>query len=149
MRISLACDHGALVLKSRLKEYLIEKGYQVIDCGTNTTDSCDYPDYCIAACKLLVEGKVDRAIVMCTTGIGMSICANKFKGVRCALVDKPEIAKLTREHNDANALALGACLVDFPTCKAIVDTFLTTPFSNNERHIRRINKIKEVEDNNV
>ncbi len=145
MKISIACDHGALVLKTRLKEYLLSEGYEVIDCGTNTLDSCDYPDYCIQACKLLVEGKVDRAIVMCTTGIGMSICANKIKGVRCALVDKPEIAKLTREHNDSNALAMGACLVDFETCKKIVDTFLTTPFSNGERHIRRVNKIKALE----
>ena len=146
MRISLACDHGALVLKLRLKEYLIESGYDVIDCGTDSKESCDYPDYCIKACNLLKDGEVDRAIVMCTTGIGMSICANKIKGIRCALIDKPEIAKITREHNDSNALAIGSSLVDFETLKKIVDIFLTTPFSNNERHVRRINKIKELEE---
>ena len=109
MKIAIACDHGALVLKDRLKEYLLSKNYEVIDCGTYTLDSCDYPDY-------------------------------------CALVDKPEIAKLTREHNDANVLALGACLVDFETTKKIVDTFLNTPFSNGERHMRRINKIMALEE---
>ena len=145
MNIAIASDHGALVLKSRLKEYLKEKGHNVIDCGTHTTESCDYPDYCIPACQMVVEGKVNRAIVMCTTGIGMSICANKIKGIRCALVSKPEIAKITREHNDANVLALGACLIDFETCKEIVNNFLNTPFSEEERHIRRINKIKALE----
>lgn len=145
MKISLACDHGALVLKARLKEYLTREGYELVDCGTNSLDSCDYPDFGYEACKLLQEGQVDRAIVMCTTGIGMSIVANKVKGVRCALVDKPEIAKITREHNDTNCLALGACLVDFETAKKIVDTWLTTPFSNGERHLRRVNKIAEIE----
>ena len=146
MKIAIACDHGALVLKERLKEYLLSKNYEVIDCGTYTLDSCDYPDYCIKACNMLVNKEVDRAIVMCTTGIGMSICANKIKGIRCALVDKPEIAKLTREHNDANVLALGACLADFETTKKIVDTFLNTPFSDGERHMRRINKIMALEE---
>ncbi len=145
MKIAMACDHGALVLKMRLKEYLINSGNEVIDCGTNTLDSCDYPDYCIPACNLLVEGKVDRTIVMCTTGIGMSICANKIHGIRCALVDRPEIAKLAREHNNANTLAIGACLVDFETCKKIVDIFLQTPFSTSERHHRRVDKIMALE----
>ncbi len=148
MNIALACDHGALVLKTRLKEYLIEEGHNVIDCGTYEAGSCDYPDYCIPACNKVINKEADYAIVMCTTGIGMSICANKIKGIRCALVDKPEIARLTREHNDANVLALGACLIDFATCKEIVDIFLNTKFSNNERHIRRIDKIKALEEEN-
>ena len=146
MRISIACDHGALVLKTRLKEYLIKSGYDIVDCGTNTLDSCDYPDFGYKACKMLSDGEVDRAIVMCTTGIGMSIVANKTKGVRCALVDKPEIAKITREHNDTNCLALGACLVDFETAKKIAEIWLTTPFSQGERHIRRLKKVAEIEE---
>lgn len=147
MKISLACDHGALVLKIRLKEYLIREGYEVVDCGTNDTDSCDYPDYGYKACKLVQSGECDRAIVMCTTGIGMSIVANKVRGIRCALVENPNIARLTREHNDSNCLALGACLSDFDTTKKIVDVWLTTPFSNGERHQRRIDKIRDIEDN--
>lgn len=146
MKISLACDHGALVLKTRLKEYLTKEGYEVEDCGTNDLESCDYPDFAYKACVLLQEGKVDRAIVMCTTGVGVSIVANKVKGVRCALVTKPEIAKLSREHNDSNCLALGALILDFETVKNIVNVWLTTPFSNGERHVRRLDKIKQIED---
>lgn len=146
MKISLACDHGALVLKSRLKEYLIKEGHEVVDCGTNDLASCDYPDFCYKACKLLQNNEVERAIVMCTTGVGMSIVANKVKGVRCALVSNPEVAKLTREHNDSNCLALGALVLDFETAKNIVNIWLTTPFSNGERHMRRIEKISAIEE---
>ena len=146
MKISLGCDHGAKVLKERLKGYLLNKGYEIEDCGTYSTESCDYPDFAYKACKLLQEGKVDRAIVMCTTGIGVSITANKVKGVRCSLVDNPKIAKITREHNDTNCLALGACLTDFETQKQIVDTWLETEFSHAERHQRRLDKISRIEE---
>ena len=131
MKIAVGCDHGALALKNRVVEHLQNKGYEVTDVGTYTLDSCDYPDYAAKAARLVASGECERGIVMCTTGIGVSIAANKVDGVRCALLSDLMSARLTREHNDTNMMAL--------------DTWLNTAFSHGERHQRRIDKLMALE----
>ena len=143
MKIALACDHGGLELKLKIKEHLIERGFEVEDFGTHTKDSCDYPDYAAPAAKAVASGECDRGILVCTTGIGMSIVANKVRGVRCALLHDLMSARLTREHNDANMMALGQGATGTKLALEIVDMFLDTPFSEGERHCRRISKIEE------
>ena len=145
MKISIGCDHGALDLKNILVAYLTKKGYEVKDFGTYTADSCDYPEFAEAAAKAVASGECDRGIVLCTTGIGVSITANKAKGVRCALLTDTMTARLTREHNDTNMMALGAGVVGQLLALQIVDTWLETPFSNEARHQRRIDKLMAVE----
>jgi ribose 5-phosphate isomerase B len=145
MKISIGCDHGALDLKNILVAYLTKKGYEVKDFGTYTADSCDYPEFAEAAAKAVANGECDRGIVLCTTGIGVSITANKVKGVRCALLTDTMTARLTREHNDTNMMALGAGVVGQLLALQIVDTWLETPFSNEARHQRRIDKLMAVE----
>ena len=146
MRISIGCDHSALELKNELIKYLKEKGYEISDKGTFTKDSCDYTDFGYMVAKDLKDGKADRGIVICFTGIGMSIIANKVKGVRCALVGSKDTAQLTREHNDTNCLALSAKYTGYALAKEIVDVWLNTEFSHNERHQRRIDKISKYEE---
>ena len=146
MKISIGCDHSALELKNYLCEYLKSLGHEVIDRGTYTKDSCDYTDFGYKVAKDVSNGTVDRGIVICFTGIGMSIIANKVKGVRCALVGSKDAAQLTREHNDTNCLALSAKYTGYALAKEIVDIWLNTDFSNNERHLRRINKITKYEE---
>ena len=145
MKIAIACDHGALSLKNAVAEHLKKNGYEVSDFGTNTLDSCDYPDFAAAAAKAVASGECDRGIVMCTTGIGMSVAANKVKGIRCALLHDPMSARMTREHNDTNMMALGAAVTAQPLALEIVDIWLTTEFSGGERHVRRIAKVAEME----
>lgn len=145
MNIAIGCDHGALELKNKLISHLKENGYQVQDFGTYTPDSCDYPDFCAAAAKAVARGECDRGIVLCTTGIGASIAANKIKGVRCALLSDLMSARLTRQHNDSNVMALGAAVVGEGLAKEIVDEWLTTEFSNGPRHVRRVQKIMALE----
>ena len=145
MKISIGCDHGALDLKNILVAYLTKKGYEVKDFGTYTADSCDYPEFAEAAAKAVANGECDRGIVLCTTGIGVSITANKVKGVRCALLTDTMTARLTREHNDTNMMALGAGVVGQLLALQIVDTWLEPPFSNEARHQRRIDKLMAVE----
>ncbi len=144
MKISIACDHGAYELKEHLRAYLAKQGHQVTDCGTNSTESCDYPDFARPAAQLVADGKCDRGVVLCTTGIGMSITANKVKGVRCALCHEPYSAEMTRRHNDANVLAMGAGMVGKFMAERIVDVFLTTEFEGG-RHQRRVDKVMEAE----
>ena len=144
MKISIACDHGGLDLKESLKKWLIENNYDVIDYGTNSKDSCDYPDFGRPACEAVRDKKVDRGIVICTTGIGMSIVANKVNGVRCALVSNTEGASLTRRHNDSNVLALGAKFTSDELAKEITKIWLETEFEGG-RHQRRVDKIMEIE----
>ncbi len=146
MKISIGCDHSALELKNVIINYLKECGHEVCDRGTYTKDSCDYTDYGYMVAKDVQEGKADRGIVICFTGIGMSIIANKVKGVRCALVGSKDAATLTREHNDTNCLALSAKYTGYALAKEIVDIWLNTEFSHNERHQRRINKITAYEE---
>ena len=145
MKISIACDHGAVALKNTLVAYLQGLGHEVRDFGTHTTDSCDYPEFAAAAAKAVACGDCDRGIVLCTTGIGMSIAANKVKGIRCALLSDLMSARLTREHNDTNMMALGAGVVGEMLAKQIVDTWLDTAFSQGERHQRRIDKMMDLE----
>lgn len=144
MKISIACDHGAYELKERLKARLLEQGHQVADCGTNSTESCDYPDFGCAAARLVADGTCDKGVVLCTTGIGMSMAANKVKGVRCALCHDPLSAEMTRRHNDANVLAMGAGIVGGNLAERILDVFLSTGFEGG-RHQRRIDKVMEAE----
>lgn len=142
MKIAIACDHGALELKHRLKSHLTERGFEVLDFGTDTPDSCDYPDYARPAALAVASGECERGIVLCTTGIGVSIVANKVPGVRCALLSDMLSARLTRQHNDTNMMALGAGIVGPMLATEIVDIWLDTPFSGGERHQRRIDKIE-------
>lgn len=145
MKISVACDHGGLALKKAVVDWLKQNGYKVTDYGTDSPASCDYPDYAVKAAEAVAEGVCDFGIVVCTTGIGISIAANKVKGVRCALCSEPLSAKMTRLHNDANMLALGGGIVGVNLGLEIVKTFLETPFSEEEKHVRRIGKIAEIE----
>ena len=144
MKISIACDHGAYELKERLKAHLLEQGHQVTDCGTNSTESCDYPDFGLAAARLVADGTCERGVVLCTTGIGMSMAANKVKGVRCALCHEPLSAEMTRRHNDANVLAMGAGVTGGSLAERILDVFLSTGFDGG-RHQRRVDKVMEAE----
>ena len=144
MRISIACDHGAFDLKARLKAHLLEQGHQVTDCGTHSGESCDYPDFAAAAARLVADGSCERGVVLCTTGIGMSIAANKVKGVRCALCHEPLSAEMTRRHNDANVLAMGAGVTGGNLAQRILDVFLSTQFEGG-RHQRRVDKVMELE----
>ena len=145
MKIARACDHGAVELKSKLKAHLQEKGMEVVDFGTHTTDSCDYPDYIAPAAQAVASGECERGIVLCTTGIGVSIVANKIKGIRCALLSDTMTARLTREHNDTNMMALGAGVTGPMLAQEIVDVWLATEFSHSERHQRRIDKVTALE----
>ena len=145
MKIALGCDHGALALKNKLVTYLAEKGYEVEDFGTYTSDSCDYPDFAGAAARAVAAGQCDKGIVLCTTGIGVSIVATNTKGIRCALLSDVMSARLTREHNDTNMMAIGAGVVGEMLALEIVDTWLGTEFSGGERHQRRIDKVMALE----
>jgi len=144
MKISMGCDHGAFPLKEHLKAYLTDKGHEVVDCGTYSTDSCDYPLFGKAAAEKVASGECERGIVVCTTGIGISIAANKVKGIRCALCADPYSAEMTRRHNDANMLSLGAGIVGKNLAERIVDAFLTAEFEGG-RHQRRVDQIAAIE----
>ncbi|HAB94775.1 MAG TPA: ribose 5-phosphate isomerase B [Lachnospiraceae bacterium] len=143
MKISFGSDHGGYDLKKTLIRHLEEKGIECVDCGCFGKESCDYPEFGRAAAKAVASGECDRGIVVCTTGIGISITANKVKGIRCALCTDVTMARLTRLHNDANMLALGAGIVGENAAIDIVDAFLETEFSGGERHLRRVRAIEE------
>ena len=143
--ISIACDHGAIALKNHLKAYLEGKGYEVRDFGTHTTDSCDYPDFAAPAAQAVASGECEKGIVLCTTGIGVSMAANKVKGIRCALCHEPWSAEMTRRHNDANMLAIGAGVTGTNLAERIVDAFLTAEFEGG-RHQRRVDKVMAIEE---
>ena len=145
MKLAIGCDHGAYALKEALKAHLESKGYEVKDFGTYSTASCDYPDFAGAAAKAVGSGECEKGIVLCTTGIGVSICANKVDGVRCALLSDPLSARMTRLHNDTNMMAMGAGIVGQNLAFEIADTWLGTEFSNEPRHQRRIDKMMALE----
>ena len=145
MKIAVACDHGALALKNKVIAHLEAKGHEVVNFGTDTLDSCDYPEFAGPAAKAVASGACEKGIVMCTTGIGVSIVANKVDGIRCALLSDKMSARLTREHNDTNMMALGAGVVGEMLALEIVDIWLETEFSHNERHQRRIDKVMALE----
>lgn len=141
--IAIACDHGGFSLKQEIMAHLTERGLEYKDYGTYSEASCDYPVYAKAAAEAVASGECDKGILICGTGIGVSITANKVPGIRCALLSDCFSAQATREHNDANMMALGARVMGPGLACMIVDTFLDTPFSNDERHIRRISMIED------
>lgn len=141
--IALGSDHGGLELKKKIMKYLDEHNIVYKDFGCYENKSCDYPVFGKAAAKAVASGECEKGIVVCTTGIGISMVANKVKGVRCALCSEPLSAKMTRLHNDANMLALGGALTGEMLALEIVETFLNTPFSNEEKHIRRVAQLEE------
>ena len=145
MKIAIGCDHGALALKEAMIAHLTKKGQELKDFGTYTLDSCDYPDFAAPAAKAVASGECDKGIVLCTTGIGVSITCNKVKGIRCALLSDVMSARMTREHNDTNMMAIGAGVVGQMLALEIADTWLGTEFSGEARHQRRIDKVMALE----
>ena len=144
MKIAIASDHGGFDLKEQVKVWLQEMGHEVEDFGCHSKESCDYPDFGAAAARAVASGQCERGIVICTTGIGISIAANKVKGIRCALCSEPWSAEMTRRHNNANMLAMGAGAVGPLLARRIVETFLTTEFEGG-RHQRRVDEITAVD----
>lgn len=141
----MATDHAAFSLKEKIKDYLHELGHEVMDFGCYSEDSVDYPLFISKAARAVANGQCDRGIVMCGSGIGASIVANKIKGIRCALVYTPELCRLARQHNNANVIALAGRFTQKDTAKRIVDVFLLTQFEGG-RHLRRVNQISEIEE---
>ena len=146
MKLSIGSDHGAFALKQELIPYLKEKGYELDDKGCFSTDSCDYPEFAKAVAEDVAAGRAEKGIVLCTTGIGVSIAANKVHGIRCALCHNEHTAQMTRLHNDSNVLAMGAAELTPTLAKRIADVWLETEFSGEEKHQRRIDKIMAMED---
>lgn len=146
MKIAIGADHAGFRLKDELKALIAEWGHQVEDVGCTCSDSVDYPDYAEQVCSKVVAQEVDRGILICGTGIGMSIAANKVKGIRCALVHDLFSAKATREHNDTNVLAMGERVIGPGVAQEIVKVWLETEFSKGPRHINRISKLTQIED---
>ncbi len=142
--ISIASDHGAFALKEAVRRHLESRGYAVQDFGTDSAESCDYPDFAGPAAKAVASGACDRGIVLCTTGIGACITANKVRGIRCALLSDLMSARLTRQHNDANMMAIGAGVVGEKLALELVDVFLETPFEGG-CHARRVEKMMAYE----
>ncbi|MCI7393079.1 MAG: ribose 5-phosphate isomerase B [Clostridiales bacterium] len=143
MLIAIASDHGGFELKEKVKEHLRERNVKFVDLGTNSTESVDYPVYGKACAEAVASGKAERGIVICGTGIGISMAANKVKGIRCGLCTSVEMAKLTRQHNNANMLAMGGRILETETAFAIVDAFIDTQFEGG-RHKRRTDMLDEM-----
>ena len=141
--IAIGCDHGGYELKSEIIRYFINNDIPYLDLGTNSNESTDYPKYAKLVCNAILAGVCDKGILICGTGIGISIAANRFKGIRAALCGDCFSAEATREHNDANVLALGARVTGAGLAIKIVETFLNTPFSEDERHVNRFRQIEE------
>lgn len=144
MKIAVCCDHGGYKLKESIKNWLLAEGHEVNDFGTNSEESCDYPDFALKASKSVANKECEIGFLFCTTGTGMAMCANKVKGIRCALPVNPALAKLSREHNDANMCSFGASVTDFSTAKDIINMFMNTPFAGG-RHSRRVDKINAID----
>ena len=140
--IALGCDHGGYELMQEVIKYLEEHGLEYKNYGTYSTDSCDYPDYAKKVAEAILAGECEKGILICGTGIGITIAANRYEGIRAANCTNSFMAEATREHNDAKSLGMGARVIGVGTALKIVDTFLNTPFSNDERHKRRIAKIE-------
>jgi ribose 5-phosphate isomerase B len=146
MKIAIGADHAGYRLKDEIVPLLQSLGHEIEDFGCDCSQSVDYPDYAVPVCEQVTQGTADRGILICGTGIGMSIAANKIPGIRCALVHDMFSAKATREHNDTNVLALGERVVGPGLAQEIVRIWLETPFSNGERHVGRVNKVMGLED---
>ena len=147
IKLAIGSDHAGFDAKAELIEFLQEKDYEVWDCGTFSKDSCDYPDFGKKVGFAVAKGEADFGILVCSTGIGISIAANKVKGIRCALCVNEFTAEMCRRHNNANVLAFGANVVPVETMKKLVEIFLATPFEGG-RHERRVNKLMAIEDEN-
>jgi ribose 5-phosphate isomerase B len=145
MIIAIGCDHGGYELKLKIVEHLTKKGFTVKDFGCDSNNSVDYPDHAYPVCNAVVSGECEKGILICGTGIGMSIAANKVKGIRCALCGDTFSAHATREHNDSNVIAMGARVIGENLALDIVDTWLGTDFSGDARHVARIKKITAIE----
>lgn len=141
--IAMGSDHAGYEMKLCLAEHLKERGYEVKDFGTFSTESCDYPDFAKAVANAVVDGTAERGVLVCGTGIGMSIAANKVKGIRAAVLSDEFSAQATREHNDANILCLGARVIDNDKAVKLLDIFMDTPFSEGANHVRRISKLEQ------
>lgn len=146
MKIAIACDHGGLTLKNAAIAYLTKCGHEVADFGTDTADSCDYPDFALKAAEAVAFGDCERGVVVCSSGIGVSIVANKVPGIRCAHCHDAYCAKYTRLHNDANMIAFGEKVIGVGMMEELLSVFLTTEYEGGERHDRRIAKIKAIEE---
>lgn len=144
MKIAIASDHGGFALKEEIKKHLTERGTEFTDYGTDSAESCDYPAYAEKACRAVIAGEAEKAILCCGTGIGMSMAANKLRGIRCACCSDSYSAEMTRRHNNANALALGGRVVGPDLALRMVDVFLDTPFEGG-RHQRRIDQVMALE----
>ena len=144
MKIAIGCDHGALALKNTLVSHLQDKGHEVCDFGTHTLDSCDYPVIAHELCTKIQDGSHKLGILICGTGIGMSMAANKHHGIRAACCSEPYSAQLTRQHNDANVLCFGARVVGLGTALQLVDAFLNTDYEGG-RHQRRVDLVNQIE----
>ena len=142
MKIAIGCDHAGYPLKVAVKDKLLKEGYGIMDVGTDSTESVDYPIYGKSVGRAVVSGLADRGIVICGSGIGISIAANKVKGIRCALCTSVEMAEMSRRHNDANVLAMGARMIEQDLAFKIVDKWLETDFDGG-KHLRRINMLDE------
>lgn len=140
MRIAIASDHAAIGLKAELREYLIELGHEVADLGPDSADSVDYPDYGYKLASVVADGTAERGVALCGSGIGISMAVNRNPACRCARVSEPLSAALSREHNDANVIAMGARLIGLDMAKACLDAFLSTEFGG-DRHVRRVGKL--------
>ncbi len=145
MKIVIGCDHAGYNIKNAVVKHVEEKGYEVVDVGTYSTDSCHYPVYASAACKKILDGECDLGILICGTGIGMSIAANKHKGIRAACCSDVFSARLTREHNDANMLCFGERVVGIGTAIDLVDAFLDAKYLNNGNHVTRVAMLTDIE----
>lgn len=148
MKIVIGCDHAGYNIKGAVKKHIEEKGYEVVDVGTYSTDSCHYPVYASAACEKIKSGECELGILICGTGIGMSIAANKHNGIRAACCSDVFSARLTREHNDANVLCFGERVVGIGTAIDLVDAFLGAEYLNNGNHVTRVAMLSDIEKNN-
>ncbi len=144
MKIAIGCDHAGVNEKNQIIDFLVKNGYEVENFGTDTADSVDYPDIALPVANAVKGGKVDRGILICGTGVGIGICANKVNGIRCALCGDEAVAKLCRQHNNANMISMGARVIDVEKMKKIVTAFLTTEFEGG-RHQKRVDKITNIE----
>ena len=147
MKIALGCDHGGFEAKDAVIYYLAQKGYEVLDFGTFSEESCDYPEYALKVCEKVVSNECDKGILICGTGIGMSIAANKVNGIRCAHVTDEYSAEMTRRHNNTNVIALGARISKTEDIVKYVDIFLHTEFDGG-RHATRVEKVMQIEKDN-
>lgn len=152
MIIAFGCDHagfeGPPFYKTEIIRHLESLGHIVVDCGTYSAESVDYPDFAAAACRRILAGEAGRGVLLCGTGIGISIAANRFRGIRAAVCATPQMAQLSREHNNANVLCLGRRILSLDEALNLIDIWLDTPFSGGERHERRICKLDSTSDHN-